>query len=292
MNDREVDITGAVERGHAPAATVLVVDDDPATVRTVGRMLRSLGYRVLEADDPEAAIRKVLETDVDLVLTDVMLPVMSGLALAHTVTALRPRTRLLWMSGYSLADLTRRHGVPVSGIDFLEKPLDPDTLAEAVDVALQVGDLDWDREDEAAASAEEGTPTVLMVDDDARALRSLARMLADLPVEVLTIPGPEEALALLSDADLRADLLIADIMMPTMSGIAMAREVSLLRPGMKVLYVSGEVRPTGPLTVPGAAGTESGVGVVGFMSKPVDVEAFRRTVMEMLGLPSPSGAAE
>lgn len=115
---------------------VLVVDDDTSTLRSVSRMLGRLGYRTLEADDPADALRVVLAEPVDLLLTDIMLPKMSGLGLANTVSALHPETRVIWMSGCSVDDLTRAHGVPVTGRDFLEKPVELAALATMVRTVL------------------------------------------------------------------------------------------------------------------------------------------------------------
>jgi CheY-like chemotaxis protein len=64
-------------------------------------------------------------------------------------------------------------------------------------------------------------------------------MMTDLGYEVLTTPGPLEALKVLQDDNQQIDLLFSDVMMPVMSGVKLAEEAKKLRPGLKVLLTSG-----------------------------------------------------
>lgn len=113
--------------------TVLLVEDE-AAVRTLARMvLRKSGYTVLEAADGEQALRALDEhgEGVDLLVTDVVMPGMSGPVLAERLVARSPRTRVMFMSGYT-DDAILHHGVPEAGIAFLEKPFLPHTLVRRV----------------------------------------------------------------------------------------------------------------------------------------------------------------
>jgi CheY-like chemotaxis protein len=82
---------------------------------------------------------------------------------------------------------------------------------------------------------------VLVVDDDPGVLETLADMLSDLGLEVITAPGPREALEKLS-ADARIELLFTDIEMPIMDGYALAEKAQSIRRGLRVIVTSGRAQ--------------------------------------------------
>jgi two-component system cell cycle sensor histidine kinase/response regulator CckA len=113
--------------------TVLVVED-AASLRTVIRqMLMRLGYQVLDAADGELALKLAQRHrgPIQLLLTDVVMPVLGGRQLMERLAKLRPETKVLFTSGYT-DDAVVRHGVLEAGIPFLQKPFTPDGLARAV----------------------------------------------------------------------------------------------------------------------------------------------------------------
>jgi PAS domain S-box-containing protein len=117
--------------------TLLLVEDEALILRMAKRVLTELGYTVLTASDGREAL-EVLERhvgDVQLLITDVVMPRMSGRELAARVTALRPNVRVLYSSGYT-ADAIGEDGVLGDGINFLAKPYMPSKLADAVRDAL------------------------------------------------------------------------------------------------------------------------------------------------------------
>ena len=106
--------------------TILIVDDD-ADVRTVAQVaLTGLGYVTIETGDPQKAIWIVKERSVDLLLTDVVMPLMKGTELADRVQEASPSTKILLMSGYQTADIAP------SGRAFLANPFSIDGLAKRV----------------------------------------------------------------------------------------------------------------------------------------------------------------
>jgi two-component system cell cycle sensor histidine kinase/response regulator CckA len=118
--------------------TVLVVEDEDAVRHIVKITLESMGYRVIEArNGPEAleAARRHKEA-VHLVVTDVVMPEMSGLELAERLNREHPGTRVLYMSGYT-DDAVMRHGIVESGVAFLQKPFLPLALARKVREVLE-----------------------------------------------------------------------------------------------------------------------------------------------------------
>ena len=139
----EADSAAAAEAEEqaAPAPggneTVLVVEDDEPVLNMVRRTLANHGYDVLTADAPRDALQllQVRKAPVHLLLTDVIMPGMSGKALAEQVAKLRPATRLLFMSGYT-ADILKEQGQMAELPFVLQKPFNTSKLLQAVRDAL------------------------------------------------------------------------------------------------------------------------------------------------------------
>lgn len=133
---REAAAIAAPRAAPATAAahdeTVLLVEDDETARRLVGRVLRESGYSVHEAALPDEALRMCDEVQgrIDLLLSDVVMPQMSGPKLAKLVLQRRPDTRVMFVSGY----IERPEDVDdvSTAADFLQKPFTPDQLVETV----------------------------------------------------------------------------------------------------------------------------------------------------------------
>ncbi|MEA3244943.1 MAG: MASE1 domain-containing protein [Gemmatimonadota bacterium] len=128
----------AVPRG---TETVMIVEDQTGVRKAAARVLRSAGYQVVEARDGDDALRRISDPGarVDLLLTDVVLPTISGPELADLVRAMRPTMKMLFTSGYT--------GEWPVGIDHVEgtarlvpKPFTPDDLTRSVREALDARD--------------------------------------------------------------------------------------------------------------------------------------------------------
>jgi signal transduction histidine kinase/ActR/RegA family two-component response regulator len=135
VGEHAEDVRRPTSEGELPCGTetVLLVEDDDLVRRLAGEMLRAGGYRVLDAGNGvqglEAARRH--PGRIDLLLTDVVMPLMSGRELAESLSAASPDTAVLYMSGYT-DDAIIHHGVLEEGVAFLEKPFTPETLARKV----------------------------------------------------------------------------------------------------------------------------------------------------------------
>jgi CheY-like chemotaxis protein len=112
--------------------SVLVVEDEPALARVVARILTDAGYRVQVATGGPEALALAADQDCDLVLTDVIMPEMSGRRLAELLRERRPGLPVLYMSGYSNGLLGTTH-ILDPGVELLEKPF------TAVELLTKVG---------------------------------------------------------------------------------------------------------------------------------------------------------
>ena len=117
-------------RGHE---TVLLVDDDNAVRQLCSLILSHYGYSILEADSAAAAMKVWNEkgAEVDMLVTDMVMPGASGLDLATMIRAQRPEMRVLVISGYSAKFFGAGLELPKS-VSFLAKPFSPQELAGMV----------------------------------------------------------------------------------------------------------------------------------------------------------------
>jgi CheY-like chemotaxis protein len=129
--------TPGTPKSHRGHETILLVEDESSVRHLLARILRDRGYSVIEAPHAEEALRIASSgaPELDLLLTDLVMPGMSGLELANRLCDLRPGLRVLCMSGYTEEVLTHT-GSMNPGMPFLRKPLRPDALAAGVREAL------------------------------------------------------------------------------------------------------------------------------------------------------------
>jgi len=120
----------------APAGgseTILLVEDETVVRRLVAEILETAGYNVLQAGDGPSALELLRRHvgPIDLLVTDVVMPGMSGPEVAQAVVAMRPGTQVLYTSGYTDSAIGH-HGVLEPGIAFLQKPFSADDLTRRV----------------------------------------------------------------------------------------------------------------------------------------------------------------
>jgi PAS domain S-box-containing protein len=132
--------------GSARGETILVVEDDPALRKLFRRVLDGGGYTVLQAANGEDALRVIGNHDgnIELVISDVIMPVMSGLQMAEQLARSHPRLRILFTSGYAEEEIGRP-GLQIPPSAFLQKPIAPHALLTTVREFLDSGPTEYGR---------------------------------------------------------------------------------------------------------------------------------------------------
>jgi len=129
--DLAVGTPDAVPDDRPGQTTILVVDDEPALLEVTGRILRKNGYTTLQARTYEQALSLASSRDFQLLLTDSMMPGMTGATLAELVTEMKPGTRVLHMSGYTTGVLDPQR-IRDGELPFIQKPFTAPALLEKV----------------------------------------------------------------------------------------------------------------------------------------------------------------
>jgi CheY-like chemotaxis protein len=126
---RDAWVPDGTERARPGTETLLLVEDEPEVRRVIALTLRRLGYEVIVADDPKHAIAICASTErvVHAVLTDVVMPGISGVALVERLRGLRSGLKVLFMSGYTDRQIVDASTLNASAA-FIQKPFTPDAL--------------------------------------------------------------------------------------------------------------------------------------------------------------------
>jgi PAS domain S-box-containing protein len=125
--------------GRVPSARILVVEDEDSVRAIIARMLRDAGYEAVEARHGREALARLEEPDaIELVLSDIVMPVMGGRELDEHLTRERPELPLVWMSGHP-RDAAFAGGAGSPDRPFLQKPIAEDVLLRAVAEELARG---------------------------------------------------------------------------------------------------------------------------------------------------------
>jgi hypothetical protein len=241
--------------------TVLVVEDQAEVRKYAAAALKVYGYQVMQAADADDALL-LCEREcerIDLILTDVVMPSMSGTALADRLKKRWPGIKVLFMSGYA-DDTIVNHGVLENAAEFIQKPFSPDQLAIKVREMLMGPD---------------GPARIVVADDEAGVRSFLRKVLEDGGYEVMEAANGKEALeeALAGGVD----LVITDLVMPEQEGLET----------IQALRKDPALADIGIIAISGAFGGRflelAGVlGAQAVLSKPLSGELLLAKVREVL----------
>ncbi len=194
-------------------ATILIIDDDPVALDTLGATVRSAGYAVLTATGAEAGIALAREALPDAVLLDIIMPGRDGWSVLRT---LKEDPRLCEMPVIMVSMIgDREMGLAFGAVEHLSKPVDPARLIAALE-----------------ALAGDGTRDVLLVDDDPATRGLFRRILSREGWTVREAADGERALALV--ADRVPGLMILDLMMPHLDGFQTLKRLRETEEGRNV----------------------------------------------------------
>jgi CheY-like chemotaxis protein len=130
-----------VDAPRTGTETILLVEDEAVVRRLVAEILETSGYTVLQAGDGPSALELLRRNNrtVELLLTDVVMPGMSGREVAQAVTSMRPDTHVVYMSGYT-GSVIDHHGILEQGTAFLQKPFTAEDLTRTIRKLLDGAD--------------------------------------------------------------------------------------------------------------------------------------------------------
>jgi two-component system, cell cycle sensor histidine kinase and response regulator CckA len=254
---------------------VLLVEDEDQVRKLAQAILTRAGYQVIEAPNGGEALRiGVPVPRIDLLLTDMVMPRLSGVSLAAQLCVLRPGLRVVFMSGYTDTSVGEQ-GLP-PGAAFIQKPFTPDTLLRKVRQALA--------EAPKPVAPKLAKARVMLVDDQLVMLRLLARALSQYELVQFTEPG--EALAKLREGE-RFDAIVCDVYMPGMTGPVFQEKLRAidLSQAKRMLFLTGAL-----LGSDMSEFLDFNLGRV--LNKPIDLEALRRAVSDLLSKRHHAGQSE
>ncbi len=204
--------------------TVLIVEDQAEVRSLAAAALRLFGYTVLDAanGDEALAVCESFGGVIHLLLTDVIMPGMSGRELADLMVVRRPNMKTLFVSGYTEAAISHR-GVLDGNVAYLQKPFTPRSLGTKVREVL---------------GPREVTPTIMIIDDDPAVRRILSSILTGAGFAVIEAENGRQALARLP-TECTVDIVVSDLVMPEQEGL---ETILLLRkryPAIGIIAISG-----------------------------------------------------
>jgi PAS domain S-box-containing protein len=266
----------AAAPGHG---TILLCEDDRMVRMATRFYLQRAGYRVLEAENGAEAIECCarFSEPLDVFLTDIMLPGDSGDRVAAKVKRLKPDVKVLYMSAHSPMWL-KEEGRIEHAVESLQKPFDEQQLLSRIRKLLGEEIADAEQPDVAPAQIPRRASlgTVVVAEDDDLIRDSLGNTLTQMGYEVLAASDGIEAVRRASDHDGPIAALVVDAVLPKQMGVAVARDIKAVHPGICVIYTSGYPRQV--------AMQEDLVGAdCLFVQKPVAAEALHEMIQRARG---------
>jgi PAS domain S-box-containing protein len=243
---------------YAGDESILIVEDQSEVRQYAALALRKLGYRVFSAAGPAEALETCEHggAHIDLLITDVVMPEMSGPELARHMLAICPGLRILYMSGHG-GEMINQQGVEPEAV-FLQKPFRPLDLAAKVREVL--------REPQRRSR-------ILIADDEPGVRKFLRVVLETAGYEV--VEAADGAQAMKEARRSSFDLILTDLVMPEQEGIETIRALRKEKPSIRIIAISGK------FDKPYLRMAET-LGADAVMPKPISPQALVARVGELL----------
>jgi CheY-like chemotaxis protein len=181
-------------------ARILIVDDDPSTVRTTAMILERKGYAVETAENGLEAVNMVEEQDYEVILMDIKMPEMNGVEAHRRIKAIRPDTTVVMITAYAVEALIQQ-ALDDGAYGILYKPLDIDKMIAIIE----------------DAHAKRENALIMVVDDDPKICKMMRNILVEKGYRVLTASSGEEAIAMAEEN--ACDVIFVDMKLPTINGL-------------------------------------------------------------------------
>jgi PAS domain S-box-containing protein len=238
--------------------TLLVVEDQDQLRRMAVKVLRDHGYRVIEGSNPGEALLHCerYPGPIHLLLSDVVMPGMTGPEMVERIRPLRPSIKVLFMSGYSEQALKRHHDLELAG-GYLQKPFSAEALATRVRKALD---------------PRRPAGTILVVDDEPAVRHLIRKILAGVGYQVLEAGDGGEAVRIIEANDI--DLMITDLAMPEQEGLETIQRLHHSRPGLRMVAMSGKF--------PELLRASEYFGAVAAIRKPIEPDELLKLVRNLI----------
>ncbi len=240
---------------------ILVVDDEEGIRQVLCELIQNEGYQAVGVSSAREALACLQQTQVDLVITDLMMPEINGWQLLSAVKKAHSGVLVVVLTGYvpeqGEAVLTDRQAD-----GYLTKPVDQSRLKALLDVLL--------------ISRHRGkTGQIVVIDDDASALQAVGHTLRRLDLYVATFQNPGDTLEHIRET--QPNLAIVDLNMPHFSGFKVCQ---ILRADPKTAHISVLILTADPSRENVQKAVE--LGVNGFIAKPFEPRALREKVLQVL----------
>lgn len=236
--------------------TVLVVDDDEPLRTSLVANLELEGYRCLEARDGAEAVAIVQEkgASIDVVISDVRMPKLDGVAAFREIKRIRPDLPVILMTAFSQERLV--FDAMVDGVfTVVNKPFDAARLLEIAERAVS-------------------RPQVLVVDDSTEFLDSLSAGLRLSGQRPITTRDGREALEMLRESNV--DVAVIDLLLPGRDGVGVLEDLRREKPCVRAIMITGH-------DVPDLIRRASSLGSHTALRKPFDVRELVRIIAEVRG---------
>jgi DNA-binding response OmpR family regulator len=259
---------------------ILFVDDDLDALDVLSWFARRWDFQTVGASSGREALSIAAHKHPDIIVLDVMMPDMNGFDVLDALKADMRTSHIpvIILTAGAVDEGFKAQGKAKGACEYLIKPVNPYELMSRINYHLRRHTLDKDTTLVASTQLEDGDsdPTsILIVDDDLNVLEVLETALEEQHRSILVARNAFEALSILRECAGKISLLITDLHMPEMTGVALIKRCMLLYPEMGLVAISGAAsqfqreldRLPSPVTI---------------LDKPLDLTNLRTTVCRLL----------